>query len=191
MALDHPARVTALATLDVVPTGEVWRRADAQLALLYWHWGFLAQAAPLPERLIAGNPQVFFDSHVRALGLGRAAGRYPADLMVDYRRLLDDPSVVEAICEDYRAGATVDRAHDDTDRDAGHRVECPTLALWSGRGALPKLYGDVLAVWRDWAEDVSGHAVDASHFLAEDEPAVVSEHLLTLLARTEAGPTPA
>jgi haloacetate dehalogenase len=185
MALDHPGSVTALATLDVVPTGEVWQRADAQLALLYWHWGFLAQPAPLPERMIAGDPQAFFDHHVRALGLGRAAGRYPADLMADYRRLLDDPTVVEAICEDYRAGATIDGVHDDADRDAGRRIECPTLALWSGRGALPKLYGEVLDVWRDWAGDVSGRAVDASHFMAEDEPAVVADHLLTLLARTE------
>ena len=79
MALDYPARVAAMAVLDVVPTGEVWRRADAQFAMLYWHWAFLAQPAPLPERMIAGDPQVFFDSHVRALGLGRAEGRYPAD----------------------------------------------------------------------------------------------------------------
>lgn len=182
MALDHPARVAAVAVLDVVPTGDVWSRADAALALTYWHWSFLAQPAPLPERLIAGDPQVFFDSHVRALGLGRAAGRYPAELMAHYRRLLDDPGVVEAICEDYRAGATVDRADDDADLAAGRRIGCPLLALWSGRGALPKLYGDVLDVWRAWSDDLTGHAVDASHFLAEDEPAVVAEHLLTLLA---------
>ena len=182
MALDHPARVAAMAALDVVPTGEVWRRADAQLALLYWHWSFLAQPAPLPERMIGADPQVFFDNHVRALGLGRAENRYPDELMANYRKLLDDPSVVEAICEDYRAGATVDRVHDDADLDAGRRIECPTLALWSSRGALPKLYGDVLDVWRSWSEHLTGNAVDASHFLAEDEPDVVADHLLTLLA---------
>ena len=179
MALDHPDRVSALAVFDVVPTGEVWARADAQLSLLYWHWAFLAQPAPLPERLIAGDPDAFFDLHVRALGLGRAPDRYPADLMAAYRRLLDDPSVVEAICEDYRAGATIDREHDDADRGK-RRIECPLLALWSARGALPRLYGDVLEVWRPWAREVRGRGLDASHFLVEDRPDEVAEALIAL-----------
>jgi haloacetate dehalogenase len=147
MALDHPDRVSAAAVLDVVPTGEVWSRADARLALLYWYWSFLAQPAPLPERLIAADPDAFFDLHVRALGLGGEPDRYPADLMAAYRRLLDDPSTVAAICEDYRAGASLDRDHDDADLGT-RRIECPLLALWSERGALPRLYGDVLEVWR-------------------------------------------
>jgi haloacetate dehalogenase len=181
MALDHPDRVSAVAVLDVVPTGEVWSRADAQLALLYWHWGFLAQPAPLPERMIGADPGAFFDLHVRRLGLGQAAGRYPPEVMAAYRRQLDDPEVVEAICEDYRAGADVDREHDDADRQQQRRIACPLLALWSSRGALPRLYGDVLDVWRPWATDVRGFGVDASHFLAEDQPDVVAGHLAELL----------
>ena len=181
MALDHPDRVSAVAVLDVVPTGEVWSRADAQLALLYWHWGFLAQPAPLPERMIGADPGAFFDLHVRRLGLGQASGRYPPEVMAAYRRQLDDPEVVEAICEDYRAGADVDREHDDADRQQQCRIACPLLALWSSRGALPRLYGDVLDVWRPWATDVRGFGVDASHFLAEDQPDVVAGHLAELL----------
>ncbi len=181
MALDHPDRVSAVAVLDVVPTGEVWSRADAQLALLYWHWGFLAQPAPLPERMIGADPGAFFDLHVRRLGLGQAAGRYPPEVMAAYRRQLDDPEVVEAICEDYRAGADVDREHDDVDRQQQRRIACPLLALWSSPGALPRLYGDVLDVWRPWATDVRGFGVDASHFLAEDQPDVVAGHLAELL----------
>jgi haloacetate dehalogenase len=180
MALDHPERISAVAVLDVVPTGEVWARADAQLALVYWHWAFLAQPAPLPERLIAGDPGAFFDLHVRALGLGRAPDRYPAALMAAYRRLLDDPSVVEAICEDYRAGATIDREHDDADRGA-RWIECPLLALWSARGALPRLYGDVLEIWRPWAREVTGRGLDASHFLVEDRPEEVAGELAAFL----------
>jgi haloacetate dehalogenase len=176
MALDHPDRVAAVAVLDVVPTGEVWSRADADLALLYWHWAFLAQPAPLPERLIGADPDAFFDFHVRVLGLGRAADRYPAEVMAGYRAVLDDASTVEAICEDYRAGATVDRAHDDADRGR-RRIQCPTLALWSARGALPRLYGDVLDVWRPWADDVTGSGLDASHFLVEDQPEAVATSL--------------
>jgi haloacetate dehalogenase len=187
MALDHPDRVSAVAVLDVVPTGEVWSRADAQLALLYWHWGFLAQPPPLPERMIGADPGAFFDHHVRRLGLGQTPGRYPPEVMAAYRRQLDDREVVEAICEDYRAGADVDREHDDADRRQQRRIACPVLALWSSRGALPPLYGDVLDVWRPWADDVRGSGVDAGHFLAEDQPDVVAGHLAELLDFADAG----
>lgn len=180
MALDHDDRITAAAVFDVVPTGEVWARADARLALRYWHWGFLAQPAPLPERLIGADPGAFFDLHVRALGIGRAAGRYPADVVAEYRAMLDDPSVVEAICEDYRAGATIDREHDDDDQGR-RKLTCPLLVLWSGTGALPRFYGDVLDVWRPWATDVSGRGLDTSHFLVEDEPETVARELTDFL----------
>jgi haloacetate dehalogenase len=185
MALDHPDRVRAAAVLDVVPTGEVWARADAAMALGYWHWAFLAQPAPLPERLIAADPDAFFDLHVRALGLGRAPGRYPADLVAAYRALLDDPGTVQAICEDYRAGAGVDRDHDDADRGR-RRVECPLLVLWSARGALPRFYGDVLDVWRLWARRATGQGLDASHFLVEDQPEQVAVLLSDFLQRSVA-----
>lgn len=180
MALDHPDRVTALAVLDVVPTGEVWGRAESQMALIYWHWAFLAQPAPLPERLIAGDPDAFFDFHVRALGLGRAPGRYPDELMTLYRGLLDDAGVVQAICEDYRAGATVDRRHDDADRGR-RQIDCPLLVLWSAAGALPRFYGDVLDVWRPWAGKVSGQALPTSHFIVEDEPEQTADALAAFL----------
>jgi haloacetate dehalogenase len=185
MALDHPDRMTAVAVLDVVPTGDVWGRADAQMALLYWHWPFLAQPAPLPERLITGDPDAFFDLHVRALGLGREEGRYPAARMAGYRRLLDDPSTVAAICEDYRAGATVDREHDDADLGR-RRIQCPVLALWSSRGALPRLYGDVLDVWRPWADELSGQGLPATHFLVEDQPELVVDALSAFLTQHHA-----
>ena len=181
MALDNPERITAVAAFDVVPTGEVWTRADAALALIYWHWSFLAQPAPLPEALINANPDAFFDLHVRALGLGRKQGNYPSELMATYRALLDDPTVVEGICEDYRAGAGIDRMHDDADKATGKHITCPTLVLWSAGGALPKLYGDVLEVWHPWAQEVRGRGLDASHFLVEDQPDLVAEELLSLL----------
>jgi haloacetate dehalogenase len=183
MALDHPERIERLAVLDVVPTGEVWWRADAAVAKGYWHWSFLALPPPLPERLIAGDPDAFFDLHVRdQLGLGLRADRYPAAVVGAYRAQLADPEALTAMCEDYRAGATVDLDDDRVDRDAGRRIGCPTLVLWSGRGALPRFYPDVLSVWRPWAPDVRGTAIDASHFLAEDEPEQVAEALLAFFA---------
>jgi haloacetate dehalogenase len=175
MALDHPDQVERLAALDVVPTGEVWGRADGNFARGYWHWAFLALSAPLPERLIGGDPQAFFDLHVRAgMGLGQETARYPAAVMDDYRRALDDPGAVEAVCEDYRAGATVDVEHDDADRIAGRQIACPTLVLWAGRGGLPRFYPDVLDVWRPWAPDLQGRPIDATHFMAEDRPEEVA-----------------
>jgi haloacetate dehalogenase len=183
MALDHPPRVERLAVLDIVPTGEVWRRADRGFARGYWHWGFLAQPAPLPERLIGGAPEAFFDLHVRAgMGLGAEPGRYPPEVLEAYRRTLDDPDAVEAMCEDYRAGASVDVAHDDADREAGQQIACPVLVLWAARGGLPRFYPDVLEVWRPWAPDVRGRALDASHFLAEDRPEETAAELLAFLA---------
>jgi haloacetate dehalogenase len=183
MALDHPDRVQRLAVLDIVPTGEVWGRADRDFARGYWHWGFLAQPAPLPERLIGGDPQAFFDLHVRAgMGLGAVPDRYPPEILDAYRRLLDDPGTVEAMCEDYRAGASVDLAHDDADREAGRQIACPVLVLWAGRGGLPRFYADVLEIWRPWAPDLRGEAVDATHFLAEDRPEEIAAKLLGFLA---------
>ena len=168
MALDHPAVVERLAVLDIVPTGEVWSRADANFALGYWHWAFLAQPAPVPERLILGDPDAFW---IPAQRQGISAGeRYPDEVVSAYRAQCADPASVEAMCEDYRAGATIDRQLDDADR--GRRtISCPILALWGGAGALPRFYDDPLELWRVYAPAISGHAVPgASHFLAEDAP---------------------
>ncbi len=175
MALDHPATVTALAVLDIVPTAEVWRRTDSTSAVGYWHWSFLAQPAPLPERLILGAPEDWFEYHVRRMGIGNQPERYPDAVVEAYRRQLLDPSAVEGMCEDYRAGATIDRELDEADR--GRQIDCPVLALWGTRGALPRFYSDVLAVWREWAADLRGRAVEASHFLVEDEPVEVAGEL--------------
>ncbi len=94
---------------------------------------------------------------------------------------MSDPAAVEAICEDYRAGASVDAEHDDADHGR-RQITCPVLALWGSRGTLPVFYDDVLAIWRDWAIDVRGRGVDASHFLVEDRPEEVAAELAAFLA---------
>jgi haloacetate dehalogenase len=175
MALDHPASISRLAVLDIVPTGEIWRRADAGFALGYWHWAFLAQPAPLPEQMILGDPDAFWIS-ARRLGL-KDDERYPQEVLDAYHAQCADPATVEAICEDYRAGATIDRQLDDADR--GRRtIACPVLALWGSDGALPRFYDDPLELWRAYAPQITGHGVEnASHFLVEDEPAFVAQEL--------------
>ena len=159
MALDHPERVLRLAVLDIIPTGEAFRRADMAFGLGYWHWFFLAQPYDLPERLIGCNPDNYYFHGRREL--------FAPEALEDYLRYVRDPATIHAMCEDYRAGATVDFAHDEEDR--GRRIACPVLALWSAHGALQEWY-DVPAVWREWADDVRGRAIMCGHFLPEEAP---------------------
>jgi len=171
LALDHPDQIERLAVLDVLPTETVWARADARLAIGFWPWSLLAQAEPLPETLLtAGAEAVVGD----ALGAwGSPAEAFPAEVRAAYVAALRAPGHVHAICEEYRAAAGIDREHDRADRAAGRRIACPLLALWSGAGALGTWYADAggpLALWREWAEDVRGEAVDAGHFFPEERP---------------------
>ena len=177
MALDHPDAVSALAVLDIVPTGEIWSRANDQFALGYWHWPFLAQPAPLPERLILADPDAWW---IVAQRMG-IKDDYPAEVVEAYRAMLRDPDSVTAMCEDYRAGATVDRAHDDADRGS-RTIACPVRALWGAYGALPIFYQDPLDPWRTLAPHATGRGVDgAGHFVPEDEPDEVAADLAEFL----------
>ncbi len=168
LALDHPDGVERLAVLDVIPTGEALRRADIRFALAFWPWSLLAQPAPLPERLIAAAPDAVVDD---ALGQwGSDSASFPPEVRAAYIDALRDPATVHAICEEYRAAATLDVAKDEEDRRAGHRIACPVLALWSTGSALDTWYasdGGPLGIWRSWARDVRGHALSGGHFFPE------------------------
>jgi len=161
LALDHPERVLKLAVLDVIPTGEAFRRADMAFGMGYWHWFFLAQPHDFPERVIGADPDTFFERRPNAF--------FTLEARAEYLRCFRDPATIHAICEDYRAGATVDFALDEADRAAGRRIACPVLALWAGTGELPRWY-DPPAVWRGWADDVRGREIDSGHFMAEEAP---------------------
>jgi haloacetate dehalogenase len=164
LALDEPASVDRLAVLDIVPTGDVFRLADMKFGLAYWHWFFLAQPDCLPERMIGADPDAFyFSQRYQARDLFEPAA------LDDYLRCARRPETIHAMCEDYRAGATIDFELDEADRGA-KRIECPVLVLWGGRGKVAELYDDVLALWRGWADDVRGRALDCGHFLAEEKP---------------------
>jgi haloacetate dehalogenase len=169
MALDHPGRVDRLAVLDVLPTETVWDRADARFALAYWPWSLLAQPEPFPEHIIGASPEAIVDN---ALGdWGTPSAVFPPDVRAAYIHALGDPAHVHAICEEYRAGATLDREHDRTDRAQGRRVACPLLALWGAAGALDTWYteaGGPIALWQEWSDDVQGHAIEAGHFFPEE-----------------------
>ncbi len=168
LALDHPERVLKLAVLDIIPTGEAWRRADMRFGLGYWHWYFLAQPYPLPERLIGANPDNFYFRYRKSASRQEENDFFSPEALADYLRCVHNPETIHAMCEDYRAAATIDLALDEADRGR-RRIACPVLALWARRGELEQWY-DVLAIWRDWADDVCGRAIDSGHFLAEQAP---------------------
>lgn len=170
MALDYPERVLKLAVLDIIPTGEAFRRADMTFGLGFWHWFFLAQPYPLPERLIGANPDNYY-YRWRNPEFGQEPPAYFApEALADYLRCVHNPETIHAMCEDYRAGATIDFALDEADRLEKRRITCPVLALWSGREELERWY-DVREIWREWADDVRGRALDCGHHLAEEAPA--------------------
>ncbi|MDQ8729088.1 alpha/beta hydrolase [Bradyrhizobium sp. LHD-71] len=178
LAFDHPQRVQRLAVLDVLTIADAWERADKRLATGYWPWSLLAQAEPLPERLVSAAPDAIVDSALG--GWGSPSHVFSDDVRAAYIDALRDPSHVHAICEEYRAAATTDHAHDIADRKAGRRIACPLLVLWSGRGPLEGWYADAggpLALWRAWAQDVSGAPVDGGHFFPEEMPERTAEEL--------------
>lgn len=160
MALDHPERVQKLAVLDIIPTGDAFRGADMRFALGFWHWFFLAQPYDLPERLIGADPDAYYFRGSREL--------FAPDALEDYLRSVHDSETIHAMCEDYRAGASLDFDHDEADRGK-KRIACPVLVLWSRRDELEAWY-DVLAIWREWADDVTGQPLDCGHYLAEEAP---------------------
>jgi haloacetate dehalogenase len=167
MALDHPECVARLAVLDIVPTWEAYKRADMAFGMSYFHWFFLAQPFDLPERLIGAAPDLYWQRHTSREPKG--PGFFAPEALADYLRCFRDPATIHAICEDYRAAASIDMAHDEADRRAGRRIDPPVLALWGARGRLEAWY-DVLEIWREWARDVRGRALDCGHYLPEERP---------------------
>ena len=171
MALDHPDRVEKLAVLDVLPTETVWQRADARFALTFWPWSLLAQPEPLPERVLTAVPEAVIDDALGGWGSPSAAS--PPEVRAAFVEALRDPAHAHAICEEYRAAATVDREHDREDGAVERRIACPLLAMWSAKGPLGTWYareGGPIALWRARGDDVRGHAIDAGHFFPEEAP---------------------
>ena len=173
MALDRPEAVTRMMSLDVVPTLDMWEGTDKTRAIGAFHWPFLAQPAPLPEKMIGADPEFFAAWLMRSWA---APGfEFHPDAMSEYLRCFAKSDVIRATCADYRAGATIDHELDQRDLDSGRRISCPVHFLWGGDRSLggPQGGADPLSVWRRWADKVSGDAVNCGHFLPEEAPARV------------------
>ncbi len=169
MALDHGDQITKLAVLDILPTSVVWRNADAPGMISAYHWPFLAQPAPLPETLIAADPAYYVSHTLASWTRSHDLSPFSDDALTHYRAALTQPERIHAICEDYRAGATIDRVMDEADERAGNKISCPTLALW-GTHYVGKGDVDVLSIWRAWCVDVTGREIESGHFLLEENP---------------------
>jgi haloacetate dehalogenase len=178
LALDHPEKVQRLAVFDVIPISEAWGHADAKFAMTYWPWSLLSQKAPVPETYLLGAPGAVFDN---AFGHGSFGPEVKAEYIETYR----DPARVHAICEEYRAAATMDIEHDKADQKASRRITCPMLHLWAAGGPLDTFYeqdGGALGIWRKWADNVQGQAIKGGHFFPEENPAETTELLKKFLS---------
>ena len=176
MALDHAGAVERLAVFDIAPTATMYARADKAFATRYFWWFFLIQPHPLPERMILGDVEYFLREHVERQN--KIPGATEPDAFAEYLRCYRSPEGVHAVCEDYRASATIDLEHDAADVDG--RVEVPLLALWGARGVVGQTY-DVLETWREKATDVRGRALECGHTLQEEAPDETLAELLAFL----------
>ncbi len=185
MALDHPDAIERLMLLDIAPTLAMYEGTDRAFASAYFHWFFLIQPEPLPEALLGANP----DAYVEGVMGSRHAGLAPfaPEALAAYRAALRQPGAVHAMCEDYRASASIDLAHDREDLERGRKVACPLRVLWGADGVVAKCF-DPLAEWRRVARDVSGRALSCGHYVPEEAPdALVAEMLGFFEAAEPAG----
>jgi haloacetate dehalogenase len=180
LALDHPERLEKLALIDIIPTAARWQSLDAQEALKAYHWMFLAQPEPLPETLIGGAARFFVDYTLASWTAAKDLSAFDPRALAHYRAAINEPSRIHATCEDYRAGATLDRADDEADQAAGRKIAAPLLVLWGGRG-LGGGDASTLDIWRQWAANVQGQPIAGGHFLPEENPEATLEALLAFL----------
>jgi haloacetate dehalogenase len=157
-------RITKAALLDIVPTLYRFEAIDQKAATGSFHWFFLIQPSPFPERMIAAECELFLQ---KMLGLSRTRGAHEPEAYAEYLRCFRDPETIRATCDEYRAGASIDLVHDRA--DLSRKVTVPLLILWGGQSGQGSGY-DLLKVWRDHASDVRGHGIDSGHFIPEEKP---------------------
>jgi haloacetate dehalogenase len=181
LALDHPERVMTFTSLDVVASQAAFDAMDRDLAYSWFHWHLMRQPAPLPETLIGNSAKVYLNFLLDQWTA--VEGAITDEAYREYLRCFSDPETIRATCMDYRA-IELDLEHDEADR--GRKLRCPMLVLWAGN--MPTRPGwqtggrlEMLASWRERAEDVRGQAIDCGHFLPEEAPEETTRKLLDFL----------
>jgi haloacetate dehalogenase len=171
LALDEPGSVARLVLLDIIPTIAMWEGMNAARAMQVYHWTFLAQPEPIPEKLIQADPAGWLDHTIASWTRAKELKAFHPLALRSYIDSFNDPSRIHAACEDYRAGATTDVEHDRADLDAGRKIACPVLVLW-GEAGIPAKGESPLAIWRgSFAPQAQGQAIASGHFLPEENPA--------------------
>src|SRR5882757_215011 len=176
MALDHPGRLWMLAVLDILPTYDYWERMNRLYALKIYHWAFLAQPYPLPERLISGDGEFFLKHKMASQTKSKTLDAIDPRALAHYLAPFRDAGRIHAMCEDSRAGAYADYEIDKADFEAGNKITIPMLALWGDAGVATAA-ATPLDTWKKWATNVTGSPVDSGHFLTEENPAVTAKLL--------------
>lgn len=177
MALDHPDAVLTLTVMDIVPTYAMFMDTDHRIAGAYWHWYFLSQPEPFPERLIGHDPDFFFESCLCGWGATQLSDFDP-QMLADYRRCWREPGMIHGSCSDYRAAASIDLADDAADID--RKVACPTLAFYGAEGVIAKLF-DIPAEWRKRCIDVRSASLPGGHFFVDQFPDETARILMDFL----------
>jgi haloacetate dehalogenase len=165
LAADHPEKVIAFSVLDIAPTREMYREADSSFAHAYWHWYWLTLDAPFPETLIGADPDFYLLKKCGGMG-NKSMDHFVAEALDEYLTCFRDPAAIHGACEDYRAAATIDIAHDDAETG---KVQVPLLALWGADGVI-EAHFDCLALWHERVADVQGWTLPGGHYLAEQCP---------------------
>ena len=169
MALDHPEVITRIGIIEIVPTSDMWNAFNAEMALKAYHWTFLAQPYPMPENMINADPVTYCDWTLKSWTQEKSLDAFAPDVLESYRKMFRNPDCVHAMCEDYRAGATIDRQLDEADQAAGNKIRAPLHFVWSTHG-FPASTGDPIGIWRNWADTVTGNDIIAGHFAQEENP---------------------
>ncbi len=176
MALDFPDSVSQIIVVDIAPTATMYALTNKEFASRYFWWFFLIQPADLPERMIGHDPEFFLKKHIE--GQIKISGAVAEEVFKEYLRCYRDPATIHAICEDYRAAASIDLVHDEEDKDK--RIKAPLLALWGEMGTVGALY-DVIETWKDKAVSVQGKSLPCGHTLAEEVPEMFTHEVLDFL----------
>ena len=167
LAADHPNAVARLMLLDIAPTLGMYANTTEAFASAYWHWFFLIQPPPLPEALIESDPHRYLHGVMGKRHAGMAA--FAPQALAEYERCINIPGSAKSICEDYRAAATIDLEHDRMDVASGKKLPQPLKVLWGEHGAVGKCF-DVIALWRERAEQITGNSLPCGHYIAEEAP---------------------
>lgn len=182
LALDHPEVLTRLAILDIVPTYLLYQDITQEFATIFYHWFLLVQPPPFPETVVANSAEYFLKCTLLWLGGSKITDPLPdwidSAVFQEYFRTFRSPETIHAICEDYRAAASIDLAHDKADLDK--KIQCPMMILWSEKGPFHRMY-NVLQTWKDRAVDCRGKSMPTGHFLPEQMPAELTQELQTFL----------